>query len=141
MNRSGSRSQFDAKNKRMQIPMLKSVLPTSPVSAEQIEQFVTQLDECDNEHYSVFYSLARMSSAQRLTRNLKTFLDILTGKDVQSVVNDGLHKKDRAALLSLENTKYSTEHKEVAQSLLNVDERYQALQVFGTIYRHERRKT
>lgn len=91
--------------------------------------------------YNVFSRLVRMKPVERLSHNLKAFIDLLSKDNVSSVISDGLTKGERDALIAVHTNPGLYHLGEIAQALLNVYERYQLLAALGKIYRQERVKT
>ena len=81
----------------------------------------------------LFKTLAGMRPEHRLARNLKAAVTQLAD-DSELIFSE----HERNVLTRLDSAGVSTEHKEVAQALLNVYERYQLTQALTPLFKHAR---
>ena len=135
---------FDRKpDLRVPTPVPRPIVIAVALTRNGIDEFIREIDPTRNrkikgDTYKLFYSLSSMSHASRLARNLKVLLGILAVRDVSSVTSDGVTVEEKASLINLEISSVSQLSKEIAQSLLNVVERYQTLQTLGGTFRQYR---
>lgn len=141
---SEKRKWFDRKpTLQVFIPVPRPMVISVALTSDGIDEFISEIGSDKNKRiregtYKLFSSLSGMSHASRLARNLKVLLGILAVRDVSSVTSDGVTEEEKASLVNLEFSGVSPLSKEIAQSLLNVAERYQVLQAMGDTFRQSR---
>lgn len=90
--------------------------------------------------YGVLVRLAKMLPAVRLTVNIKTTLDLLTAKNIETILVEGLTDDERNALIEIDKLGVSQSSRETAHSLMDLDERLAVVSALNTIYRNRRTK-
>jgi hypothetical protein len=141
---SEKRKWFDRKpSPQVPMPVPRPMVISVALTRDGIDEFIREIDPTKNKKikedtYKLFSNLAGMSHASRLARNLKVLLGILAVRSVDSITSDGVTDEEKSSLVNLEVTGASQFCKEVAQSLLNVAERYQVLQSVGDTFRQSR---
>jgi hypothetical protein len=136
---SEKRKWFDPKQRQLPIP--QPILMASKVGKDEVGDFLTELSKSKkvrDDTYKLFHILSRMSPAHRLSRNLKVLMGLMSEGEVKSVTADGVSTEEKDALINLEVAGVSQFSKTVAQSLLNVMERYQVLQSMSAAFRSAR---
>lgn len=123
------------------IPVVTPILSAYPeMTTEERNVFVSAVIAAGIVNAKVITARAYMPPEHRLSYNLRTLFALMAEHDVESVILDGLDTNERDILYDLERKKCSDWIKEVAQSLFNISERYQAIRAFGPAFRANRRK-
>ena len=118
------------------LPDVQPILVESKLHKANLCAFMTELGRklpASNKTMILFESLAITDSVFRLARNLKIAITQLTTDDEQL-----FNALERDALRRLDVIGISTEHKETAQALLNVYERYQLTKALSQMFKHAR---
>ena len=114
------------------LPEVQPILVESVLTRTQLDAFMEALQRvpktCDSGKY-LFWSLAGLTNETRLARNLKITIGLLADGDEQLFNQDELK-----SLSVLSRANLETAHKETAQALLNVYERYQLVQVLQPLF-------
>ena len=125
--------------KRVQIQPSEVVHVTEELSNEDLDRFfneLTRINFSDNNR-STFFALAELPAKMRLVINLNRFISKYkepTTNVIHSVVSDGLHEFEGAALFELANKDADVETNAVAHSLLNIEERHSLLEAMNAMF-------
>ncbi len=132
---------FDSKAKRRaKIPIPRPFGLRSEASEEQCLALLEAMRAAKVKTTTLvqFENLAGMPPVCRLGRNLKVLLSRMMERPIVDFMRDALLPHELEALIGLASM--ASEHQEVAQSLLNIDERYQLAQAAKGMFDLERRQ-
>lgn len=118
------------------LPEVQPILVESVLTQTQLDEFVAALKVLPKAYADcqyMFWSLVGLPAHTRLARNLKITIGLLRDGDGQLFNADELRV---LGLLSRANLE--TAHKETAQAILNVYERYQLTQVLQPLFQRAR---
>ena len=141
MTDSAKNKWFDPKSKRRaKIPIPQPFGLRSEASKEQFPALLEAMRAAKVKMTTIaqFENLAGMPPVCRLGRNLKVLVTRMMERSITDFMRDALTPYELDALIGLASM--ASEHREVAQSLLNIDERYQLAQAAKGMFDLERRQ-
>lgn len=110
-------------------------------SEAELTEFFEELSKrkVSPETFDVMRSLASCRPDIRLAINLKVFLKLTITGEVTNILNEGLTRRERAALIELDMGNFSIPMREIAHGLLNVHERWMLLKSLSAAFRQAKR--